>query len=90
MASETGHLLFVSKTTGYELQEVEGEVPEAGTRLELDGGTAYVVAKVGAVTAPGRLPALRLPAADRVGRQRQQMCSAAARPSTIACASPLA
>ena len=53
MAPETGHLLFVWKTTGYELQDAEGEVPEAGTRLELDGGKAYVVSKVGPSPRPG-------------------------------------
>ena len=50
---QTGHLLFVSKTTGYELQEAQGEVPEPGTRIELDGGTAYEVSKVGPSPRPG-------------------------------------
>lgn len=53
MAPETGHLLFVHKTTGYELQDAEGEVPAAGARIELDGGTAYVVSKVGPSPRPG-------------------------------------
>jgi hypothetical protein len=51
--AQDGHLLFVPKTTGYELQEAEGEAPEPGTRLEPDGQTAYIVSKVGPSPRPG-------------------------------------
>ena len=51
--AENGHVLFVWKTTGYELQDGAGDVPEEGTRIELDGGTAYVVSKVGPSPRPG-------------------------------------
>jgi hypothetical protein len=51
--AENGHVLFVWKTTGYELQDADGDVPEEGARVELDGGTAYVVSKVGPSPRPG-------------------------------------
>ena len=31
-----GHLLFVSKPTGYELREADGDVPAVGSRVEVD------------------------------------------------------
>ena len=37
MAAAGQHLLFVSKPTGYELLEREGDAPEPGAELELDG-----------------------------------------------------
>ena len=46
-----GHLLFVWKTSGYELREQEGEVPAVGSDVEQDG-QHLVVAKVG----PSPLP----------------------------------
>lgn len=46
-----GHLLFVWKTTGYELSEREGEVPTVGSEVETDGRT-LLVTKVG----PSPLP----------------------------------
>jgi len=51
--AENGHLLFVSKTTGYELVDADGDVPDPGTRIELDDGTPYVVSKVGPSPRPG-------------------------------------
>ncbi len=53
--AEDGHLLFVWKTTGYELREAEGEVPEVGTKLELDEDASYVVSKIGPSPRPGDL-----------------------------------
>ncbi|MHB8470469.1 MAG: hypothetical protein ACYDCH_12055 [Gaiellaceae bacterium] len=53
-----GHLLFVSKPTGYELHEVAGEPPAVGAAVELDGKTLHV-AKV----APSPLPGDRRPCA---------------------------
>ena len=32
-----GHLLFVWKTSGYELHEEPGDAPEVGTEVEQDG-----------------------------------------------------
>jgi hypothetical protein len=46
-----GHLLFVWKTSGYELREQEGEVPAVGSEVETDGKT-LIVTKVG----PSPLP----------------------------------
>jgi len=46
------HLLFVSRPTGYELAEREGEPPAPGEEIELDGAGSFVVVKV----APSPLP----------------------------------
>jgi hypothetical protein len=46
-----GHLLFVWKTSGYELSERDGEVPAVGSEVETDGKT-LLVTKVG----PSPLP----------------------------------
>jgi hypothetical protein len=46
-----GHLLFVWKTTGYELSERDGDVPAVGSEVETDGKT-LLVTKVG----PSPLP----------------------------------
>jgi hypothetical protein len=47
------HLLFVTKPSGYELVEGEGEAPEPGSEVELgDNGVRYTVAKIG----PSPLP----------------------------------
>jgi hypothetical protein len=46
-----GHLLFVWKTSGYELREQEGDVPAVGSEIETDGQT-LLVTKVG----PSPLP----------------------------------
>jgi hypothetical protein len=46
-----GYLLFVWKTSGYELREQDGEVPAVGSEVETDGRT-LVVTKVG----PSPLP----------------------------------
>ncbi len=52
--AEGTHLLFVSKPTGYELAEREGEPPTAGSAVELDGdGGRFTVAKVAASPLPG-------------------------------------
>jgi hypothetical protein len=40
------HLLFLSRPTGYELAEGEGEPPAPGDEVELDGGGSFVVVKV--------------------------------------------
>jgi hypothetical protein len=46
-----GHLLFVWKTSGYELREAGGDVPAVGSEIEADGKT-LLVTKVG----PSPLP----------------------------------
>jgi hypothetical protein len=46
------HLLFVSKPTGYELREQEGDPPGVGAELEQDGQMLRV-AKVAASPLPG-------------------------------------
>ena len=45
------HLLFVWKTSGYELREQDGDVPAVGAEIEQEGRT-LVVTKVG----PSPLP----------------------------------
>jgi hypothetical protein len=50
MAGE--HLLFIWKTSGYELREQDGDVPVVGTEVEQDGQT-LVVTKVGPSPLPG-------------------------------------
>jgi hypothetical protein len=46
-----GHLLFVWKTSGYELREADGDAPAVGSEIETDGKT-LLVTKVG----PSPLP----------------------------------
>lgn len=42
------YLLFISRPTGYELAEREGEPPEVGSEVELDEGAGdrFVVSKI--------------------------------------------
>jgi len=47
-----GHLLFVWKTSGYELREAEGDAPALGAEVEQDGQTLRV-AKVAPSPLPG-------------------------------------
>jgi hypothetical protein len=47
-----GYLLFVSKPTGYELREGEGDVPPVGAELEQDGEMLRVT-KVAPSPLPG-------------------------------------
>jgi hypothetical protein len=46
------YLLFITRPTGYELAEREGDPPAPGEQVELDGEGRFVVAKV----APSPLP----------------------------------
>jgi hypothetical protein len=50
--SEHGHVLFVWSTTGWQLQEREGEAPAVGDEVEADG-SKLVVTKVGSSPLPG-------------------------------------
>jgi hypothetical protein len=52
------HILFVWKTSGYELREQDGEVPALGSEVETDGRT-LLVTKVG----PSPLPRDKRPCA---------------------------
>ena len=47
------HLLFVWKPTGYVLQEREGEPPEVGSEVELEGDERQKVSKIGPSPLPG-------------------------------------
>jgi hypothetical protein len=49
---DEGHLVFVWKTTGYELREGEGDPPAVGTSIEQDGETLRVT-KVAPSPLPG-------------------------------------
>jgi hypothetical protein len=46
MAPENGHCLFISKPTGYELLDREGEPPAIGSTVELDGQGSWVVNRI--------------------------------------------
>jgi hypothetical protein len=50
--AQAGYLLFVSKPTGYELREKEGEPPAVGDEVEEDG-TPMRVSKVAPSPLPG-------------------------------------
>ena len=63
MAAESGHCLFVSKPTGYELVDREGEPPSVGSVVELDGQGQLGREPDRAVPAPAGPPAVRLPPA---------------------------
>jgi hypothetical protein len=62
MADENGYLLFVSKPSGYELREADGEVPAVGAEVEQDDVKMRVV-KV----APSPLPGDSRPCAYLIG-----------------------
>jgi hypothetical protein len=46
VAQESGYCLFVSKPTGYELVDREGEPPSVGSVVELDGQGKWVVNRI--------------------------------------------
>ena len=52
MADAQKHLVFVWKSSGYELRERAGEAPARGTEVE-DGDSRYVVTRVGSSPLPG-------------------------------------
>lgn len=45
--AESGHLLFVWSTSGYELEERDGEAPAVGDTVELDDKGTFFVSRVG-------------------------------------------
>jgi hypothetical protein len=47
-----GHLLFVWKSSGYELREGDGDVPGVGAEVEQDGVT-FKVTKIAPSPLPG-------------------------------------
>lgn len=47
------HLLFVWKSTGYELREGDGEAPSVGSVVELDDGGRQEVNRVSPSPLPG-------------------------------------
>jgi hypothetical protein len=53
MADATGHLLFVTKPTGYELAERHGDPPAMGSTIELDDLGRFEVVKVASSPLPG-------------------------------------
>ena len=52
MAAEQTHCLFVSKPTGYELLNREGEPPSLGSIVELDGQGRWEVNRIGSSPLP--------------------------------------
>jgi hypothetical protein len=52
MDAEGKYLLFVSKPSGYELVERDGEPPAPGAEVELEEGVRFTVSKLG----PSPLP----------------------------------
>ena len=53
MATPEKHLLFVWKTTGYELHEREGELPSVGSVVEVDEGSRQEVNRLSPSPLPG-------------------------------------
>jgi hypothetical protein len=53
MADTSGHLLFVTKPTGYELTERDGDPPATGSTIELDDVGRFEVVKVASSPLPG-------------------------------------
>lgn len=52
--AEGTHLVFVTRPTGYVLAEREGEPPQPGSAIELEGeGGSFRVAKVASSPLPG-------------------------------------
>lgn len=47
-----GYLIFVWSPTGYELREQEGDPPEVGDQVEVDGRT-LLITKLGPSPLPG-------------------------------------
>jgi hypothetical protein len=47
-----GHLIFVWKTSGYELRERDGDVPPVGAEVQEDGETLHVT-KIAPSPLPG-------------------------------------
>ncbi len=47
------HLVFVTKPTGYELHERDGDPPQSGSAIELEGEGNFQVAKVASSPLPG-------------------------------------
>ena len=54
--TQNGYLLFISKPTGYELRESQGDLPGVGLEMEEDGARLRV-SKI----APSQLPGDRRP-----------------------------
>jgi hypothetical protein len=52
MAAESGHCLFVSKPTGYELLNREGEPPAVGSIVEIEGQGRWVVNRISSSPLP--------------------------------------
>jgi hypothetical protein len=52
MNGEGKYLLFVSKPSGYELHERDGQPPTPGAEIELEEGARFMVSKLG----PSPLP----------------------------------
>jgi hypothetical protein len=50
--SVNGYLLFISKPTGYELREREGDLPGVGEEIQEDGAQMRV-SKIGPSPLPG-------------------------------------
>jgi hypothetical protein len=53
MTDATGYLLFVTKPTGYELAERDGDPPATGSMIELDDTGRFEVVKVASSPLPG-------------------------------------
>lgn len=53
MADATRYLLFVTKPTGYELAERDGDPPATGSTIELDDAGRFEVVKVASSPLPG-------------------------------------
>lgn len=52
MASEHSYCLFISKPTGYELMNREGDPPPVGSTVEIEGQGRWVVNRISASPLP--------------------------------------
>ena len=50
--SANGYLMFISKPSGYELRERQGDLPSVGQEID-DDGTRLRVSKIGQSPLPG-------------------------------------
>jgi len=53
MSTPQKHLLFVWKSTGYELREHDGEPPSVGSVVDLDDGLRQEVIRIATSPLPG-------------------------------------
>ena len=89
MSDGNGYVLFVWSPAGYTLREMDGDLPEVGHRWDEDGLT-LADQQDRRLPPPRRHAPLRVLRRGQLGASQAAASSAAASPSTSACARPLA